>query len=167
METINTNRLILRQIQESDKELLFPLLTDNLVQEFIPYIYCENTSDIDEFIFLEQPSDFENDFCFILESKETKEIIGLIKAYVTLDKILCVSYAIKESARGNGFICEALKAFIMYIFLKELNILYVEFSIRKDNQPSVTIMKKLNVPLYLKKANYNNYRLSMQEKPSW
>ena len=167
METIHTNRLVLRQIQESDNELLFPLLNDNLVQEFIPYIYCQNASDIDEFILLEQLSDFENDFCFILESKENNQIVGLIKAYVTSDNILCVSYAIKESARGNGFICEALKAFIMYIFSKKLGIIYVEFSIRKDNNASMSIMKKLNIPEYRSMIKYNSYRLSMQEKPSW
>ena len=167
METITTDRLVLRQPQKSDKNLLFALLNDIKVREFISHIYCETISDVDEFIFLTQLSDFESDFCFILENKENNEIVGLIEAYVTSDNILCVSYAIKESARGNGFICEALKAFIIYIFIKKLNILFVEFSIREDNQPSANIMKKLNVPLYLKKANYNNYRLTMQEKPSW
>ena len=167
METIKTNRLVLRQPQESDKDLLFSLLNDPKVQEFLAHIYCETISDVDEFIFLTQLSDFESDFCFILENKESKEIVGLIEAYVTSDKILCISYAIKESARGNGFICEALKEFILYIFLKKLNILFVEFSIRNDNNSSMNIMRKLNIPLYRQMLKYNSYRLSMQEKPSW
>lgn len=167
MEIITTDRLVLRQPQKSDKNLLYDLLNDITVHEFISHIYCETLSDVDEFIFLSHLSDFKNDFCFILESKETKEIIGLIEAYVTSDNILCVSYAIKESARGNGFICEALKAFIIYIFIKNLNILFIEFSIREDNQPSASIMRKLHIPLYRQKSNYNDYRLSMQEKPSW
>ena len=167
METIKTDRLVLRQPQESDKDLLFSLLNDPKVQEFLTHIYCENASDIDEFITLSHLSDFESDFCFILENKESKEIIGLIEAYVTSDKILCISYVIKESARGNGFICEALKEFIIYIFLKKLNILFVEFSIRNDNNSSMNIMRKLNIPLYRQMLKYNSYRLSMQEKPSW
>ena len=167
METIKTDRLFLRQPQESDKDLLFSLLNDPKVQEFLAHIYCETISDVDEFIFLTQLSDFESDFCFILENKESKEIVGLIEAYVTSDKILCISYAIKESARGNGFICEALKGFIIYIFLKKLNILFVEFSIRNDNNSSMNIMRKLNIPLYRQMLKYNSYRLSMQEKPSW
>ena len=167
METIKTDRLVLRQPQKSDKELLFPLLNDNKVQEFLSHMHCKSTTDIDEFITLSHLSDFKSDFCFILETKETKEIVGVIEAYVTSDNILCVSYAIKESARGNGFICEALKEFIIYIFIKNLNILYVEFSIRKDNNSSISIMKKLNIPLYRNMLKYNSYRLSMQEKPSW
>ena len=167
METITTDRLVLRQPQKSDKNLLFALLNDIKVREFISHIYCETISDVDEFIFLTQLSDFESDFCFILENKENNEIVGLIEAYVTSDKILCISYVIKESARGNGFICEALKAFIIYIFIKKLNILFVEFSIRNDNNPSMNIMRKLNIPLYRQMLKYNSYRLSMQEKPSW
>lgn len=167
METINTNRLVLRQPQKSDKDLLFALLNDTKINEFISHIYCETLSDVDEFIFLSHLSDFKSDFCFILESKETKEIVGLIEAYVTSNNILCVSYATKKNSRGKGFICEALKAFLFYIFIKNLNILFVEFSIREDNQPSVSIMRKLNIPLYRQKANYNDYRLSMKEKPSW
>ena len=107
METIKTDRLVLRQPQESDKNLLFALLNDIKVHEFISHIYCETLSEVDEFLFLSHFSDFKSDFCFILESKETKEIIGLIEAYVTSDNILCVSYATKKSARGKGFICEA------------------------------------------------------------
>lgn len=167
METIKTDRLVLRQPQKSDKDLLFSLLNDTKVQEFLTHIYCENTSDIDEFIYLSHLSDFKNDYTFILESIDSKEIIGLIEAYVTSDKILSVSYAIKESARGNGFICEALKAFIIYIFLRNLNILCIEFSIRNDNIASKSIMKKLNIPLYQIMRKYNSYRLSMQEKPPW
>lgn len=167
METIKTDRLVLRQPKKSDKKLLFSLLNDNKIQEFLHHIYCENSSDIDEFISLSHLSDFQSDFCFILENKKSKEIVGLIEAYVTSDNILSVSYAIKESARGNGFISEALKAFIIYIFSKKLNILYIEFSIRKDNNASINIMKKLNVPLYRSMLKYNSYRLTMQEKPSW
>ena len=167
METINTDRLVLRQPKKNDKKLLFPLLNDNKVQEFVPYIYCQSISDIEEFIFLEQLSDFENDFCFVLENKSSNEIVGLLKAYVTSDNILCVSYAIKENARGKGFICEALKSFIIYLFYKNLNIQHIEFSIRRDNIASMNIMKKLNIPLYRQMLKYNSYRLTMQEKPSW
>ena len=91
METITTDRLVLRQPQKSDKNLLFALLNDIKVREFISHIYCETISDVDEFIFLTQLSDFESDFCFILENKENNEIVGLIEAYVTSDNILCVS----------------------------------------------------------------------------
>ena len=167
MEIIITDRLVLRQPQKSDKDSLFSLLNDYKVQEFLTHIFCESISDINEFLFLSELSDFETDFCFILESKENKEIIGLIEAYVTSDNILCISYAIKESYRGKGFICEALKEFIIYVFQKNLNILFVEFSIRNDNNSSIHIMRKLNIPLYRKMMKYSSYRLTMQERPSW
>lgn len=166
MENIKTDRLILRNPISSDKTLLLKLLSDHQIREFVPHIYNNNLEDIEMFISSYYSSDFEVDFCMIIEEQKSNDIVGILEGLVYSDGSTEISYAIKSSARGNGFMSEALKGFITYLY-NETNINSIDFLIRLDNNSSVRVMEKLNIPLDKKLLKYFNYKLSLEKEPPW
>lgn len=169
MEKIKTDRLILRKPKRSDAELLLPLLSDDKIEEYVPGLSHRTVAEIRNFIkFYVKESDYKNDFCLLIQDLKTKEILGIIDAYVyfNFEDTVAISYAIKESARGKGIIAEALKSFLIYLH-NNCNAKYAEFSIRDDNNSSLKVMEKLNISPHDKTGNYIYYSLSLKEKPSF
>lgn len=167
MENIKTNRLILRKPQESDAGLLFPLLNDKLIGEYIPHLSSQSSSEIKDFLYYARTlCDYKTDFCVMIEESESKDIVGLMEAFVLSNNTISISYAIKKRARGNGYMPEALRAFIQYL-KNDTDIQAVEFSIRYNNSSSISIMEKLSIPFFKTAGTYIHYRLSLKEELPW
>lgn len=169
MEKIKTDRLILRKPKRSDIELLLPLLSDDKIEEYVPGLSYKTIDKIKDFIkFYIKKTDYKNDFCLLIQDLKTKEILGIIDAYIYCSNkyTIGISYGLKESARGKSIILEALKSFLTYLHINS-NAKYAEFSIREDNTSSLRVMEKLNIPSTGKSGNYIYYRLSLKEKPSF
>ena len=164
MENIKTDRLILRKPQQSDASLLFPLLNDKLLEIYIPHLYSPNSNDIRDFLYYSCTlCDYQTDFCFIIEELKSKDIVGIIEAYILSNNTISISYAVKESARGKGYMPESLQALLQY-FKDNTNAYAAEFSIRYDNYSSINVMKKLGIPFNKDTETYIYFRLPLKEK---
>ena len=165
METIKSDRLVLRRPKKSDALRLISVLNDELVAKYIPHWSCKTLEETKSLLNLSiELCDYENDFCFII--KEHKNVIGIIEAYVQSDNIMSISYAIKESARGNGYMTEALKTFIQHL-QRTTNVNAIEFSIRNDNASSKQVMQKLGISVYNVVKTYTHFRISLKEALPW
>ena len=51
MRAIKTNRLILRKPKKSDYKDLFAVLNDNILQTYIPTLYCGTIDEVKEWLF--------------------------------------------------------------------------------------------------------------------
>lgn len=161
---IETERLILRKPELSDANSLLPLLSDSKVQKFTPGLYCASINNVISYLQIVSKYNYSKDLCFVIESKSSNEIVGIIEGYCTSDNIFPISYACIKSARGNEYIPEALKAFINYIYFS-CNFCSASFSIETVNLPSQRVMKKLGIKLVHKNKNYKEYFVSLQEGP--
>ena len=72
-------------------------------------------------------------------------------------------YVIKNNKRHNGYIVEALKHFIKFVY-KNSTLKEISFSIRNDNVSSISVMKKLCINQTAVNGNYLKYSLSLQDK---
>ncbi len=158
---IETDRLILRQPNLSDANSLFPLLSDEDIERFTPGLYCSTINDVISYINIVRRYNYYQDLCFIIELKSSQQIIGLIEGYSTSDNIFPISYACIRSARGNGYIPEAAKAFVNYIY-SNCNLNAAIFSIEKTNLPSQRVMQKLKVPLVDQTQKKKKYCVSLK-----
>lgn len=162
MENIKTDRLILREPKSSDKEELFYLLNDKDTKKYVALFDFEDIDDLD--FLLSVPVDYENDFFYIIQNNKKEEIIGMIYAYISIGYVANVIYATKSDQRKKGFMSEAIKAFINYLYNKK-DINYVCFTIHISNTASQKVMEKLNIESSLKIEDYIHYSLSLQEEP--
>lgn len=157
---------MLRKANEEDiySESLFNLLNDDLIEEYIKPLYCKDFSELKRIVHHSRDlCDFQKDFCYFLEELSSGELIGIIDAYVESDTI-CLSAAILADYRGNGFMPEATIGFLLYLKENHSEILYAEFLIKEDNESSLRIMDKLNIPLSREMVNYFYYRLPLYEE---
>lgn len=145
---IETKRLILRTIKRDMSEisnvayeLRNPLINDKAVSEYLSSIACENAEEVFAFTWMNQA----NQLFFVIEDIDSHEFIGLIKGMQSdIEKNgIEICYFCNEAYRGNGYIVEALTAYIEYIKsnFKRFDNMY--FFIRADNKPSISIMRKL------------------------
>lgn len=156
MEIIKTDRLILRQPQSSDKQTLSIILDDNTVKKYFPKVS----------LFLRFNCDYKNNFYFIIEEINSGKIIGLIYSNLFIDSSASTSYIIKAEERGKGYMPEALKAFIIYLYNNKVTH-SMRFAIMKSNRASKKVMNKLKIHSNYSTKYYKYYTLSLQEKPSF
>ena len=164
MRAIKTNRLILRKPKKSDYKDLFAVLNDNILQTYIPTLYCGTIDEVKEWLFFNiNYFVWPMNFTLVIQESEFQEIVGLIYAYSFDSKELSLCYVIKNNKRHNGYIVEALKHFIKFVY-KNSTLKEISFSIRNDNVSSISVMKKLCINQTAVNGNYLKYSLSLQDK---
>lgn len=147
---LTTERLTLRTIErdpevvgETLAELKRPLMHDEAVFKYLSVIACDEVEEVFGFVYINQG----DQLFFIIEDINSGEFIGFIKGMQSdiSKRGLELCYFCEESHRGNGYIAEALKAYIEYIKsdFKRFDNMY--FYIRSDNEASKSVMRKLNV----------------------
>lgn len=164
MKAIETNRLILRKPKRSDSKDLFSVFNDDKLQIYIPTLYCNTINDVKRWIDL--TTHFFNmkmDFALVIQEINSKEIIGVIHAYSLEQTKLSISYVIKADKRGHGYMVEAIKYLIKYLYHQAF-FTEILFDIRYDNVASIAIMRKLKIPKISIKENYFKYSLSLKNK---
>ena len=165
MENIKTNRLILRKPRKSDSKALLTLLNNKDIQTYLPNWYCKDSNDINAFFSeIVEYTDYEEVFLFVIEDISTKYIVGIIDSTIFIDGSASICYAVKESARGRGIMPEALQAFITFLYNNATaNVHSITFLIRKDNNSSLKVMKKLEIPYQCDFSMYHEFKLSLEE----
>lgn len=142
MKALETERLILRPIIESDAEAIFEYSQNKNVginAGWKPHENIEETREIMPLIFLNQ----ENVFGVVL--KETGKLFGTIGIIADPkrqnNKSRMIGYAIGEDYWGKGFTTEAVQAVLNFGF-EELELDLISAYCYPDNERSKRVLKK-------------------------
>lgn len=140
-EIIESERLRLRKIQESDDHAIFEKwCQDSLISKYMTWKPHETIGETREFISF-CLNGWDNDhYTWVIENKATNEIIGCFDA--TKDRYkLDVGYLLIESQWGQGFMPEILKTFIRLVF-SDKDIFRIGAVCDIDNVQSKKVMEK-------------------------
>lgn len=146
-----------------DKEKLFLTLNDEEVKKHIPVLYAKKIENIDTIIDIANSNDV---IFFVIEDKQTNELLGIILAYKHFVNTAICTYLIRKEYRGNGIIYYALKMFIKYLYSIKFS-KAITFQISADNSSSLRIMEKLNIPFNYFAGINMYYELSLEKEPSF
>ncbi|NDV83263.1 GNAT family N-acetyltransferase [Bacteroides sp. 51] len=142
MKTIETERLILRPIIESDAEAIFEYSRNKNVGDnagWKSHDNIEETHEIMKLIFLNQES------VFGIELKETGQLFGSIGLIPDPkrenNKARMLGYAIGEEHWGKGFATEAVRAILRFGF-EEMKLDLISAYCYPFNERSKNVLKK-------------------------
>jgi ribosomal-protein-alanine N-acetyltransferase len=147
-QMIETDRLILRQIEVGDAQNLSNLLNDEKVQEFlagIPANYTEEMA-IDYIANKLSKNYLKKDFYdWGIVDKETNSLIGRICIYKLDDdrRMADLVWYIMPTTRGKGYTTEAGKAVVN--FLQNIGFERIEAFANVENKASIRVMEKLGM----------------------
>jgi len=153
---LQTERLILRNIESTDAELIHKLRSDEVVNQFVGRDNSSTVEKAKEFILKIQNLVEKNEGLYwIIRRKENNDLIGTVCLwnFDPENEIVEIGYEMLPEFQGKGIMTEALKAVTAYTF-KEIKVKIITAFPSEDNVNSVAILKKLNFEFEDKK--YNN-----------
>lgn len=144
-KVLETNRLILRRVSVADAMEAYNSWCSNpSVSRYLPWNTHLNVGVTEElYAFWEKEYEKSDVFRWIVELKETKELIGTIDV-VSLDvksAVAEVGYCYGEKFWGKGYGTEALKAVLKFLFM-EVDCYLVFAKHYSKNIGSGMVMKK-------------------------
>ena len=145
---LETDRLILRDFQESDFESYYALKSDEKTMYDLQDIQLHSREEaLEDFRQVLADRDRENRqfFFFHMETKDTHEQVGSIGYTVTADtpvgKIVNMGYFTYPKFWGQGYTSEALKAVLEYCFTVD-KVYRVTTGCLQENRGSERVMQK-------------------------
>ena len=135
--TIETDRLILRPLCETDADDVFEWAGDPVVNRYMPYPVYQNVTQVQKWIQSIQPEDYE--FCFVL--KETGKVIGSGSIGLNDEKRYELGYNLNRHYWGQGYATEAAQAMIDWAY-HELGATDFVASHAMNNTASGHVLKK-------------------------
>lgn len=171
---LKTDRLIIRNFKISDADdYLLNIGSNKLVAQYMLYPLITTIEEARDMInyFIEQDS-FKNYHNYAIEYDN--RVIGTIGINVNKKhKFVELSYNLCDLYWGLGFMSEALRSFINYIF-NELDIECIYVEVMSSNERSINLLNKFNFNLdgcvrgkysnrYGKRVNVNVYTLLKEE----
>lgn len=154
MFSIETHRLILRDLLETDFQPFFDLCCEPEVTQFQDFLRVENENKARELL---KSADFHNNviprraYSLAIVLKRGMEWIGWIgfgKADDPMIGDMVFGYAIHKKYWGNGYMTEALQRVIDFCF-KELGIGKIYGECIQENYASAHVMEKAGLRLEL------------------
>lgn len=142
--TLNTERLILRQLQESDAQELLRLRSDTRVNA---YLDRQPTQTVEEALhFIRKIQDnFKNKtgLYWAITQTDNQKLIGTICLFDFSDerKTCEIGYELLPQYQGQGMMNEAIKKIIAFSF-QTLGLEKIEAFTHKDNQRSTKLLQK-------------------------
>ncbi len=135
-ERMETERLILDRIRETDKEDYFNNIShDKKVLETFVCRYAESLETFDFSTYLGR------DDLFAIRLKETGKLIGIILSFDETDDACEIGYGIGPAHWNKGYVTEAVKRFLAYLF-DEKGMHTVTASYFTGNDASRRVMEK-------------------------
>lgn len=143
---LETERLILREVEDKDVEQLFEILSDPEVAKFDYFYPVTSEGEAKEFIErykIELKDKEEITWGIIL--KETNKLIGICNFgnFNEEARRAETGYDIIQTEWGKGYATEAIAAIIDYGF-NSMNLNRIEGMVTPGNDASVKVLKKLN-----------------------
>ncbi len=158
LNTIETVRLVLREIDESDAELIVHWRS---VPEVYQYFKSPHRISLKEHlnwyhnIYLENPNRFD----WICIEKESGNRIGVFGLYKE-EKKAEVNYLLAPEGQHKGYAIEAIKSLIDYAS-KMWNSEQVIAEIHQDNKPSIALMDKLGFEIINQNGSFVIYGIEV------
>lgn len=148
IKTLTTQRMTIRPVEPRDARARFAWLTatgESMLYGTDPYT--------DEKAAQQQIAGCVNmnktgfSYHWTLENKETKRAIGFCDIFLPAPQLLNLrvvglSYGIAQTERRQGFMREAIKACLNFIFYQE-NFYRVEATVMLNNSPSLKLLESL------------------------
>ena len=137
---METERLIIDEIKESDKEDYFYNISHD--KKVLETFICKHVEDIKDFDFSPY---LANKNIYAIRLKSTNKLIGIDETQESCE----IGYGIGSNYWNNGYVTEAVKAFIKYLFEeKGFSTIYASFFV--GNDASKRVMEKSGM-------TYNRY----------
>jgi RimJ/RimL family protein N-acetyltransferase len=142
---LESERLILRQINLNDKSEIFAYRSDKVTNEYQGWI--PNTiGDVEIFIekIAKQINEPETWYQFVLIEKESQKIIGDLGIHFwdKENKQVEIGCTLNKNYQKKGFAIESLKRVIDYLF-NELNKHRIITSIAPENEDSIRLVERI------------------------
>lgn len=133
---IETDRLIIDRIKKEDKEDYFYNISHD--KKVLKTFICRYEETLEGFDF---ESIYTKDSLFAIRLKDNKKLIGLISLYKDEGNEIEIGYGIGSSYWNKGYVTEAVKPFIKYLFnTRDVNV--IQASYFKGNDASKRVMEK-------------------------
>lgn len=133
---METERLIIDRIKETDKEDYFNNISHD--KKVLKTFVCRYAESMEEFDFSGYPG---REDLFAIRLKETGRLIGIILYFDEKDGACEIGYGIGSSYWNNGYVTEAVKRFLTYLF-EEKHMTKVYASYFTGNDASKRVMEK-------------------------
>lgn len=144
---LETDRLLLRNIEESDHEIILFLRSDTMINKFIErpeHRKTKNKTDAIKFINeINENAKTNKSIAWGITLKNHPEIVGTICLWNFSEdrKIAEVGYDLNPSFQGKGIMSEAMKSVIDFGFT-QLKLDIIEAFTHKENETSKRLLKK-------------------------
>jgi [ribosomal protein S5]-alanine N-acetyltransferase len=138
---LTTERLILRQLSESDVQEIFLLRSDTLINKYLDRQPSKTLEDAFEFI--EKIKNNSLSYWAIAQ-KENEKLVGTICLFdISEEQKKCeIGYELLSEYQGKGIMREAAKKVIEYS-IQTLGFKTIDAYTHKDNQSSTNLLKEL------------------------
>ena len=133
---METERLILDSIRESDKEDYFINVSHD--KKVLETFICRYAETLEEFDFSSYPG---RQNLFAIRLKETGRLIGIVNYFDEKDGACQIGYGIGSGYWGHGYVTEAVRRFLAYLF-REKGMRTVYASFFTGNEASRRVMEK-------------------------
>ena len=110
---IHTANCKLRPFESDDVDNFYAMVHDDVIKEYVPYVYCKNRHDAKISVQDYMNGDCKNDFYLVIVKDDI--IVGCIIAVRTKELTLDVSVCVNKRDRGKGIMLEALEGFILWL----------------------------------------------------
>jgi ribosomal-protein-alanine N-acetyltransferase len=139
--TLTTERLILRQLAESDIQEIFLLRSDTLINKYLDRPPSKTPEDAT--VFIKQIK--KNSLTYwAITQKGNEKLVGTICLFEISDELKkCeIGYELLTEYQGKGIMTEAAKKVIEFAN-KTLGLTTIEAHTHQDNQSSVSLLEEL------------------------
>ncbi len=156
---LETERLILRPLEESDASEIFAMRSDAAVMRFIrePQKNIDESIDWIHLVSSRWQSE-KTGFCAMIERK-TENFVGWCGVWRLQETNETeIGYAVGENFWGKGFAAEAARRFLEYAFA-ELDSDKVVAVAHPENAASIRVMEKIGMG-FVKKGKFYNQTLA-------
>lgn len=142
MREIETDRLLLRRLNENDAQAIFDnWASDPEVTRYLTWL-PHNSVDLTKAILNSWLADYENEGCYRygIENKETGELMGMIDVVGYEDGIPEIGYVMGRKFWGHGYMPEACKALVNELLEDGYEDVMIEAMV--DNKRSNRVIQK-------------------------
>ena len=143
---LETERLILRQVEEKDLEQLYEMLSDAEVAKFDYFYPVTSTEGVMKFIErYKRELEEKEEITWGIALKETNSLIGTgcLGSFNEGARRAEIGYSITRKQWSKGYATEAIKAVIEFGF-NVMNLNRIEATITPGNNASIKVLEKLN-----------------------
>ena len=113
-EPMETERLIIGQVRESDKEDYFRNISHD--KKVLETFICRYAETLEDFDFSSYPG---REDLFAIRLKQTGRLIGIILSFDGNETSCEIGYGVGSAHWNKGYATEAVKAFLHYLFMEK------------------------------------------------